>query len=175
MPPSNDHLRPDLTDGALLADCRWETFRGPGPGGQKRNKTSSAVRVTHAPTGLSAVATETRSQARNRANALERLRHRLAVELRRRVDLESFRPPDWLVTATSGGAPARLRRRPDDYLAAVGLVLDIVAAAAGSVSDAARHLGVRTANLVSFLQRDDDALAYVNRLRARAGLRALGA
>ena len=172
--PSRNHFRPDLSDGALLADCRWDTFRGPGPGGQKRNKTSSAVRVTHAPTGLSAVATETRSQARNRANALDRLKHRLAVELRRPVDLETFRSPKWLITPTSTSGPARLRRRHDDQLAALGLVLDVVAAAGGSVSDAAHHIGVSTGNLVSFLQRDDDALSYVNRLRAAAGLRPLG-
>jgi protein subunit release factor B len=51
-----------MPDNQLLADCRWEAFRGPGPGGQKRNKTSSAVRITHLPTGLSAIATESRSQ-----------------------------------------------------------------------------------------------------------------
>src|SRR5688572_28451772 len=95
MNRGSGHLRPDLDD-TLRRDCRWEAFRGPGPGGQKRNKTSSAVRVTHGPSGLSALAAESRSQARNRAKALERLRHRLAVELRRPVDLHTFEPPQWL-------------------------------------------------------------------------------
>jgi len=47
---------------------------GHGPGGQHRNKTESAVRLVHLPTGLKVTATERRSQARNRARALERLR-----------------------------------------------------------------------------------------------------
>jgi protein subunit release factor A len=82
MNPASTSLRPELDDDAVRRDCRWEAFRGPGPGGQKRNKTSSAVRVTHVPSGLSALAGESRSQARNRAKALERLTHRMAVGLR---------------------------------------------------------------------------------------------
>jgi hypothetical protein len=163
-----------LADDALRRDCRWEAFRGPGPGGQKRNKTSSAVRVTHEPSGLSALAGESRSQARNRAKALERLKHRLAVELRRRVDLNHFEAPAWLALPPGANGSAKLDRAKKNYLPALGIVLDVVAAAGGSVSEAAHHLGVSTANLVDFLQRDEQALSYVNRLRTSAGLRPLG-
>ena len=45
-------------------------IRASGPGGQKRNKTSSAVRITHEPSGISAIANESRSQAENRRRAL---------------------------------------------------------------------------------------------------------
>jgi hypothetical protein len=169
MKRAPNSLRPELDDDAVRRHCRWEVFRGPGPGGQKRNKTSSAVRVTHGPSGLSALAGESRSQARNRAKALERLKHRMAVELRRPVKLDGFQPPPWLANGS-----AKLDRQKENYLAALGLVLDVVAAAGGSVSDAARHLGVSTANLVDFLQRDEQALSYVNRLRVSAGLRPLG-
>lgn len=54
-------------------DVRYETFRAGGPGGQHQNTTDSAVRATHLPTGLTAVAREMRSQHRNKALAFERL------------------------------------------------------------------------------------------------------
>jgi protein subunit release factor A len=64
----------ELEDDALLRDCEVTTFVGGGPGGQHRNKTSSAVRIVHLPTGVTVTATERRSQLRNRSAALQRLR-----------------------------------------------------------------------------------------------------
>ena len=61
-------------------DVSFETFRAGGPGGQHQNTTDSAVRATHLPTGLSAVAREERSQHRNKALALERLQHLMAAQ-----------------------------------------------------------------------------------------------
>jgi peptide chain release factor len=59
-------------------DVRWETMRAGGPGGQHVNRTESAVRLTHLPTGLQVTASEERSQHRNRALALARLAKRIA-------------------------------------------------------------------------------------------------
>jgi ribosome-associated protein len=67
-----------LDDEALLRACEVSTFVGSGPGGQHRNKTASAVRLMHPPTGLMVTATERRSQAQNRGAALERLRAALS-------------------------------------------------------------------------------------------------
>jgi len=64
-------------DEALLAQCRVETFRSGGPGGQHQNVTESGVRLVHRPTGVRVVAREERSQHRNRALALKRLREKL--------------------------------------------------------------------------------------------------
>lgn len=72
-----------LEDAGLLAECEETFFVGGGPGGQHRNKTESAVRLLHRPTGVLVTATERRSQHRNRGAALERLRLRLAALARR--------------------------------------------------------------------------------------------
>ena len=158
----------------LLGECRWEAFRGPGPGGQKRNKTSSAVRLTHGPSGLAATASESRSQAQNRRRALERLRHRLVLELRRPVDADTFSPPAWFASVLDGGGGGlRLSPRSNDYLPVTGLVLDVLAATGWAVADAARLLGVTTANLVDFLQADEKVWTHVNRARGAEGLRPL--
>jgi peptide chain release factor 2 len=64
-------------DDALLAECRMETFRSGGPGGQHQNTTESGVRLVHLPSGIRASARDERSQHRNRALALARLREKL--------------------------------------------------------------------------------------------------
>jgi len=57
--------------------CRVQFFRASGKGGQHRNKTDTACRITHIPTGISAEATDSRSQADNKGKAWLKLVHRL--------------------------------------------------------------------------------------------------
>src|SRR5262245_23147740 len=71
-----------LTEDQLLAQCEVDTYRASGPGGQKRNKTSSAVRLRHIPTGLIVISEESRSQHENKAQALKRLWRSLFLHLR---------------------------------------------------------------------------------------------
>src|SRR5229473_40041 len=72
----------NLTEDQLLRQCAVDTYRASGPGGQKRNKTSSAVRLRHLPSGLIVIAEESRSQHENRGRALKRLRQALYLKLR---------------------------------------------------------------------------------------------
>lgn len=68
---------PDSDEG-LLGECRVDTFRAGGKGGQHQNVTDSGVRLTHIPTGIVVLSRSDRSQHRNRKLALDRLRQRLA-------------------------------------------------------------------------------------------------
>jgi hypothetical protein len=163
-----------LTDEALLAECEVDRYRASGPGGQKRNKTDSAVRVRHRATGVQAHAAESRSQHENRAVALQRLRVRLALDLREHVDPDGYPPESDLVRWLHG--PVRTTRREREegaYLRAIGALIDVVAAAEGVIADVAAALGVST-NLLSKRIASDEAVARkINEVRAQFDLRPL--
>jgi protein subunit release factor B len=66
------------SDEDLLNECEVETFRSSGPGGQHVNKTESAVRLRHVASGVVVTARQERSQHRNKALCLQRLRKKVA-------------------------------------------------------------------------------------------------
>jgi len=66
------------SDDDLLRECEVETFRASGPGGQHVNKTESAVRLRHLPSGVVVSSQQERSQHRNKAICLEKLRKKIA-------------------------------------------------------------------------------------------------
>ena len=65
------------TDYDLLRECEIDTFRSSGPGGQHVNKTESAVRIKHLPSGVVATSRSERSQHQNKAQCLQKLRRRI--------------------------------------------------------------------------------------------------
>ncbi|CAI5478131.1 unnamed protein product [Closterium sp. Yama58-4] len=81
-----------LSDAHLLQQCDVDTYRASGPGGQHRNKTESAVRIRHKPTGCVAQSCEQRSQHMNKATALVRLRQAIALTVRTPIHLPSYEP-----------------------------------------------------------------------------------
>ena len=74
---NSSHTKYDTDRNALKQQVIVETYRSSGPGGQRKNKTETAVRLQHLPSGITVIATEHRSQAQNRELAFERLRERL--------------------------------------------------------------------------------------------------
>ena len=65
------------SDEDLLRECEVDTFRSSGPGGQHVNKTESAVRLRHLPSGIVITSQQERSQHRNKALCLEKLRKKV--------------------------------------------------------------------------------------------------
>lgn len=100
-----DDGEPGASSRIAKSDVREDTYRSSGPGGQHRNKTDSAVRLTHLPTGIVVTATEERSQHLNRLAAWQRLEARLAAVAEaesaaatngvRREQLSEFRSWTW--------------------------------------------------------------------------------
>ena len=77
-------------DDVLLRDCEFIMQKGTGNGGQKINKTASAVRLRHRPTGIAVSANEERSQSRNRHIALRKLRYEIALRVHADPSGEDF-------------------------------------------------------------------------------------
>jgi len=167
----------DLTEQQLLSQCEVDTYRASGPGGQKRNKTSSAVRLRHLPSGLIVIAEESRSQHENKAKALRRLHKALFLELREAVPLELLTVehvatmPE--IQAVVSDGKLKLGARDPRFLPAVGVVLDLLVAAEAKVSDVAGLLGISTGNLIGFLETDGKVWQTANQLRAKFGRKPL--
>lgn len=167
-PPDPIDLRRRLgfSDAELLAECEVHLHRTGGPGGQHRNKVSSAVRLVHRPSGLTVTGSERRSQHENKANALHRLRE--AIALYTRVPLP--RPLVWPPTVAIRGTRLRVSATNPGYLAVLAIVLDAIAASGGALADAAAALGVSGSSLVRFLADHGKGLAEANRVRREACL-----
>jgi hypothetical protein len=168
----------ELSDPQLLQQCEIDTYRASGPGGQKRNKTSSAVRIRHLPSGLIVIAEESRSQHENRARALRRLRQALFLKIRDELQADALKPG--VMAAHTGYREAfspagrlDLGRKDPRFWPAVGVVLDVLQAVGARVSEASSALMISTGNLIDFLRIEPKVWEQANILRTRFGLKSL--
>ena len=162
-----------LEDGALLGQCDVDHYRSHGPGGQKRNKTSSAVRLRHRPTGLMVTAVEDRSQHVNTVRALRRLREAIALHVRTPIDVETYARSERLLSCMTEDGRFHAGRRDQRYYPAVCEILDLLAACDARVRHTAARLGTSTATLVHFIQKDRKLWERVNQMRIEAGIKPL--
>ncbi|QSH41449.1 peptide chain release factor-like protein [Lentisphaerota bacterium ZTH] len=138
-------------DPALLKECRLDFFKATGKGGQKRNKSSSAVRIIHIPTGIAVTDCSERSQHRNRQVALKKLRVKIAVELR----LENSCPPPRM----------DISPKHQDYPLWIAYILDILSKNGYKVKESATELQLNTAKFVKLLARDPYLWQLINSRR----------
>ena len=168
-----------LSDQELSDQCRFERFRVSGPGGQHRNKTDSAVRLTHEPTGVVGFASERRSQHQNRSAALARLRRNIALEHRADLDLEMYHPPPALQRilprSVETEVPRKERVGPKhrEFWTGVGPLLDLFEAVQGSTADCAAMLGCSSNQLTKLFASEPHLWAAANTIRERKGLNPL--
>src|ERR1041384_2281973 len=105
MEPERQLIEIPDSDDELLGQCEVDTFRSSGPGGQHVNKTESAVRLRHQPTGIVVSCQQERSQHRNKQLCL--------VKLRQKLERLNHRPPKRVPTKASAAARARSREEKE--------------------------------------------------------------
>jgi hypothetical protein len=161
------HPRPwELPEDKLLADCRIDAFVGSGPGGQKRHKTNAAIRITHLPSRITTVISDSRSQRENKIHAIRELRHKLALELRHDIDPLTFHPPDFFADYPA----LHINPKNPLYPTALAIVLDVLKSKHWTIAQAATLLGLTTSALTRFLHADPALWTHVNTQRATLGL-----
>jgi len=152
----------------ILQECRVERLRRSGPGGQRRNKVETGVRLRHRPTGVRAEACERRSQAENQRIALARLRMKLALEIRCPCAPGQSPSERWQSRCRAGRID--IRASHDDFPALLAEALDRIAAYEADVKQAAETLTSSTSQLVKLLKKEPRAMTLVNRWRDERGL-----
>lgn len=162
-----------LEDQELLAQCHVDRYRSHGPGGQKRNKTSSAVRLRHRLTGLAVKATEDRSQQVNLRRAVRRLRQAIALQVRTTLDPESYVPSEEFQMCLDRDGRLAVSRRDRRYASVISELLDVLSACNMRVREAAKLLGISTGRIVKFIQKDTKLWGRVDEMRVAVGLKPL--
>lgn len=157
------------SDDQLIGECEIDLYRASGPGGQKRNKTSSAVRLRHQPTGLIVTAVESRSQHENKARALRRLRQAIALHQRGHYTPGATHP-EFYTAALARSPGLHINSRYQDYLPIIQYVLDVLQHHRAAVSEAAATLSISTGQLIRLLKDDPDLWERANQMRQEFGL-----
>ena len=145
-----------LDDAELSKLVKLEFSRGSGNGGQKRNKTSTAVRVVLEEFGIAATDCSERSQHRNRANALRKLRLAVAYGFRKTPAV----PPEKIDCSISSEA----------YPLWIARILDLAAEEACDHRAVAARCGISPSAILKKLYRDPRLWQHVQGMRQERGL-----
>lgn len=162
-----------LEEKLFIKQCKIETYTASGPGGQKRNRTYSAVRITHRETSLSVIAEESRSQAENKLNALRRLKKAIALHVRKDPIHTGFKLHITIRHWFNKNSPLRIHKKNPLYPLFCATILDSIYTAEGKISDASKALNISTGKMNKILSKDKDLLIATNDLRQHFNLKTL--
>jgi hypothetical protein len=170
-----------MEDDALVAECDVHIYKASGPGGQHRNKVSSAVRLRHRPSEVTAVANDSRSQHTNRRNAVRRLRVNIACRCRtpRLLDPSPTLPEEiascfFVPTKGPKLAPPVTRKlqvgkKDVRFVPLAAMLLDWLDAAEGRLGTVAEMLGVTGGNITKVLQAERHLFSAAQEIRKQHG------
>lgn len=159
-----------LTEEELLKECSLRSDRRSGPGGQHRNKVETAVIIVHQPTGTQAEASQRRSQADNRREAIARLRLSLATRVR--IPATSPAPSELWQQRASGGRLS-VSSTHSDFACLLAECLDRMHAVDYAMPNCAEFFGVTSSQLIKLMRQHPPALIQVNAARADRGMHKL--
>lgn len=161
-----------LDDEKFLKECRIDTYQASGPGGQKRNRKYSAVRITHLPTCLIAFSKESRSYHENRKRALRRLRKIIALTIRNDLPPEKFEIPEGIRELFRENK-LQINQKNPLYPIFCATIIDALFLAKGVIRDTCALLKISSGQLGKILKKDRELLEEVNQLRKYFNLKAL--
>ena len=145
----------------LLGACRFDAFKSTGKGGQKRNKTSSALRLIHSASGVSVTADGSRYQHENRSEALKKLKYAIALEYRCQVS--EVMPFENIEMSLSN----------KNYSIWTAYILDAFYDSDFELKAAAERCGISPSKLVKLVYRDSILWQKLKHVMESLGLKAL--
>ncbi len=173
-PPTESHHPCFLTEEQLLATCEVSQLRRGGPGGQHRNKVSTAIVVKHLASGILAEANERRSQVDNRRVALRRLRELLAIRLRSSpLQAVHEAPIRDTIRLKYGGSTLRIASDNWECATLLTILLDDIYQHDYQMANVAVLWRTSTSQVIRLLRDYPSALANINAARSARNLRPL--
>lgn len=149
----------ELEDNEFIKYCLIDFYKARGPGGQKKNKTESAVRLTLKNSSISATASEDRQQSVNKTRAIKRLKLQIAFELRQT-------PEKWL---------GQLDMNPSNkkYPLFCAVLFDHLEMQNWQVSTVSEIYNISTSKLIKIISKNDNVWQRINNERQKLGLKPL--
>jgi len=151
-----------LSDAELVKNCKIDNYQASGPGGQKRNRKLSAVRLLHLKSEISVTAAEYREGKRNLSAALLKLRLEIALSA-------DYTDENDLNLLKAISLKLEMNENKPDFSILILKVFTVYKNHQGILKDTANELGLTNAKLVKFLKKNKQVWQRVQQIRKEYG------